>query len=424
MGKDMPPQVVKEEGRGLSPRRAGPFLGVALAFVFAAAAFFSGLHMGSTGGNQSASLSSFFNSDSREAEDVDLSLFFKVWDELDVRFVSSTTTEPASDEERVWGATQGLVESYGDPYTVFMPPEESELFESDIAGEFGGVGMEVGMQDDVIKVIAPLPNTPAERGGIRSGDVLVRVDGTSVEGMSVDEAVLAIRGEPGTDVALTLYRDGETELTEVTLTREIINIPTLKTETIGDAFVIKLYNFSATAESGMQNALREFIRSGKKELVLDLRGNPGGYLQGAVSIAGYFLPTGKVVVRENFGEGKEEQLYRSTGRNLERYLSFDMVVLVDGGSASAAEILAGALQEHGVATLIGTHTFGKGSVQELIDLPGGSSLKVTIARWLTPNGTSISEGGLKPDIEVEMTREDFEAKRDPQLEAALSELKN
>jgi len=423
MDKNSTTQSMEEE-REMSPRRAGPFLGVALAFVFAAAAFFSGLHMGSAGGNQSASLGSFFSDESRAMEDVDLSLFFEVWDKLDARFVSSTTTEPVSDEERVWGATQGLVETYGDPYTVFLPPEDTELFESDIAGEFGGVGMEVGMQSDVIKVIAPLPDTPAQRAGIRSGDILVRVDGNSVEGLSVDEVVLAIRGEAGTDVALTLYREGETELLELTLTREIINIPTLETETVDDAFIIKLYSFSANAESNMQNALREFIRSGKDELVLDLRGNPGGYLQGAVNIAGYFLPTGKVVVRENFGEGKEEQIYRSTGRNLERYLNFDMVILVDGGSASAAEILAGALQEHGVATLIGTDTFGKGSVQELIDLPGGSSLKVTIARWLTPNGTSISEGGLKPDVRVEITREDLEADRDPQLEAALNSFKD
>lgn len=414
----------KESIEKVAPyRRSFPFLGITLAFFFAAAAFFSGLQVGSLseGGNE-ASLASLF-SRAEATDDVDLSLFFQVWETLDGRFVSSTTTDPQTDEERVWGAIQGLVESYGDPYTVFMPPEEAELFESDIAGEFGGIGMEVGMRDDVVTVIAPLPNTPAERAGIRTGDVLVRIDGVSADSMNVDEAVLAIRGEPGTEVKLTLFREGETELLELTLTREVINIPTLETEEKDGVFIIKLYNFSANSESAMQDALRAFMTSGKKDLVIDLRGNPGGYLQSAVSIASYFLPTGKVIVRENFGEGKEEHIYRSMGRDLTRYRDIDLAILVNEGSASASEILAGALKEHGVATLVGKHTFGKGSVQELIDLPGGSSLKVTIARWLTPNGISISEGGLKPDIEVEFTEEDVTAGRDPQLDAALKAVK-
>lgn len=422
MEKNRAPQP-SESGASDTARRAGQYLGVALAFVFAAGAFFSGLHVGSAGVNQSASLGNIFG-DARAEEDVDLSLFFDVWDELDERFVAATTTEEKTEEERVWGAIQGLVETYEDPYTVFLPPEETELFESDIAGEFGGVGMEVGMQEEAIVVIAPLPNTPAERAGVRSGDILVRVDGASVEGMSVDEAVLAIRGEPGTDVHLTLYREGQTELLELDVTREIINIPTLDTEIIDGVFVIRLYNFSATSEAQMQDALREFVRSRKDKLVIDLRGNPGGYLQSAVGIASYFLPTGKVVVRENFGEGKEEHLYRSMGRDLNKYIDFETMILVDGGSASASEILAGALKEHGVATLVGADTFGKGSVQELIDLPGGSSLKVTIARWLTPNGTSISDGGLKPDIEVKVTQEDLDQGRDLQLEAALNAFKD
>jgi carboxyl-terminal processing protease len=419
----MIPESTNAKERTARERRSFPFLGVALAFFFAAAAFFSGLQVGSlnNGGNE-ASLASFF-SRAQATDDVDLSLFYQVWETLDERFVSSTTTDPATDEERVWGAISGLVESYGDPYTVFMPPEETELFESDIAGEFGGIGMEVGMRDDVVTVIAPLPDTPAERAGIKTGDVLVRIDGVPAEGMSVDEAVLAIRGEPGTEVKLTLFREGESELIELTLTREVINIPTLETEIKDDVYIIRLYNFSATSEAAMQDALRKFMESGKKDLVIDLRGNPGGFLQSAVSIASYFLPTGKVVVRENFGEGKEEHVYRSLGRDLTKYRDIDLAILVNEGSASASEILAGALREHGVATLVGTHTFGKGSVQELIDLPGGSSLKVTIARWLTPNGISISDGGLKPDIEVSITPEDVNAGRDPQLEAALKAVK-
>lgn len=413
----------RSDDSGASPRaqKRAPFLGIGLAFFFAAAAFFSGMQVGSVQGDNRASLGSLFSPSGRSGahDDVNLSLFYTVWDELDERFVAGTTTEPATDEERVWGAIDGLVRTYKDPYTVFLPPEETELFESDIAGEFGGVGMEVGLQEGRITVIAPIPDSPAERAGIRSGDVVLRIDGTSTEGMSVDEAVLDIRGEEGTDVTLSIYREGDTAPFDVTITRGVISIPTLESEVKDDVFVIHLYNFSATSELAMQQALREFYASGKDKLIIDLRGNPGGYLQSAVSIASYFLPTGKVVVRENFGEGKAEDVHRSVGRNLFQYRDFKLALLVDEGSASASEILAGALSEHEVATLIGTRTFGKGSVQELIDLKGGSSLKVTIARWLTPNGISISQGGLSPDIEVKVTQEDIDAGRDPQLEAAL-----
>ena len=187
----------------------------------------------------------------------------------------------------------------------------------------------------------------------------------------------------------------------------------------GDVFIIRLFNFNAIAEMEMQKALRAYVNSGAQKMVIDLRGNPGGFLQSAVSIAGYFLPTGKVVVRENFGENVDEQVFRSQGKDLREYTPEDVVVLINGGSASASEILAGALQEHGIATLIGETTFGKGSVQELVRLPYDSSVKVTVARWLTPNGRSISAGGLAPDIEIRRTPQQFLDGEDPQLDAAL-----
>jgi carboxyl-terminal processing protease len=322
-------------------------------------------------------------------------------------------------EDRIWGAIEGLVDSYDDPYTVFLPPEDAAIFEEDISGNFSGVGMEVGIRDDVVTIIAPLPGTPAEKAGLLAGDVIVRIDESSTDGMNIDEAVRLIRGERGTEVVLMIFREGESEFLEISVIRDTITIPTTKTEIRDDVFIISLYSFNAIAEAEMQAALRKFVESGKKELILDLRGNPGGFLQSAVSIASYFLPVGKVIVRESFGEGEEEQLYRSQGRVLGRFAPEEMVVLIDGGSASASEILAGALQEHGIATLIGSQTFGKGSVQELIELGDGSSLKVTIARWLTPNGVSISEGGLTPDIEVERTPQQRIDDEDPQLDAAL-----
>lgn len=408
----------QEPQRMLPPRPALPLLGIGLAILLATGAFFSGMQFGS-GGNMQASLGNLFNSTAQPDESVDMSEFWQVWNLLDDKFVSSSTTDPVSDEDRVRGAIEGLVNAYEDPYTVFLPPEDASKFEEDISGNFSGVGMEVGIREGVVSVIAPLPDTPAERAGVRAGDLIIRIDGISTERMSIDEAVSLIRGEAGTTVTLTVLREGNDEFLEIPIVRDTISIPTIETEVQGDVFIIRLYSFNALAEAEMQRALREYIASGTHKMILDLRGNPGGYLQSAVSIASYFLPTGKVVVRESFGEGEEEQLYRSTGKTLRNFAPQKMAILVDGGSASASEILAGALQEHGVATLVGQQTFGKGSVQELLRIGSGSSLKVTVARWLTPEGTSISEGGLTPDVVVEITPEQITAGEDPQLDAAL-----
>lgn len=395
-----------------------PLLGIGLAVLLASATFFSGMQIGS-GAQMQASVGSWLSPGTQADQNVDLTEFWQVWNLLNDKFVTSSSTAPVTNEERIYGAIEGLVESYGDPYTVFLPPEDAAMFEEDISGNFSGVGMEVGIREGVVTVIAPLPDTPAERAGLLPGDAIVRIDDVSTEGMNIDEAVRRIRGEKGTEVTLTIYREGAEELREVKVVRDTISVPTIETEVRGNIFIIRLYSFNALAEAEMQLALREYIRSGADKLILDLRGNPGGYLQGAVSIGSFFLPAGKVIVREHFGEGEEEQLYRSTGKTLGRYAPKEMLVLINGGSASASEILAGALQEHGVATLMGSATYGKGSVQELIELRDGSSLKITIARWLTPNGVSISEGGLTPDIEVERTNEQILAGEDPQMERAV-----
>jgi carboxyl-terminal processing protease len=411
-----------ESGRTQEPPKPRSFLGIGLAILLAAATFFSGLHIGS-GMSLEASLSSLFRPEIHADTSIDLSEFWNVWNILENKYVPGTTTTSISREDRVRGAIRGLVSSYGDPYTVYFPPQEAAEFAEEISGNFGGVGMEVGMRDTMVTVIAPLPDSPAEKAGILAGDTIVKIDGESTEGMYTDEAVRRIRGEKGTVVELTLFREGETEFREVSITRDTIVVPTAKTEVKGDVFVISLYSFNALAEAEMQNALRSYVQSGKDKLVLDLRGNPGGYLEAAVSIASYFLPLGEVVVREDFGGNQEEEVYRSQGKELGKRAPKKMVVLIDGGSASASEILAGALKEHGVATLIGETTFGKGSVQELVELSDKSSLKITIARWLTPDGNSISEGGLVPDIEVKRTPADREEEKDPQMEKALEFLK-
>jgi carboxyl-terminal processing protease len=358
--------------------------------------------------------------ESQPAPDADLREFWRVWELLDEKFANASGTSGLTTELKMQGAIDGLVRAYGDPYTSYFPPKEAEAFSEDISGNFSGVGMEVGMREERLTVIAPLPDTPAEKAGLLSGDTLVAINGTSTAGMGVDEAVRLIRGPEGSTVTITIFRAGMTAPEDIVVTRAKIEVPTVKTERRDDVFIITLYSFNALAEMKMQQALREYVNSGARKLVLDLRGNPGGYLQGAVAIGSYFLPAGKVVLRERFGDERPEEIYRSYGRTLKQFAPQEMVVLIDGGSASASEILAGALQEQGIATLVGDTSFGKGSVQELVDLPSGSSLKVTIARWFTPNGRSISEEGLTPDIAVTRTIADREANRDPQLDAALA----
>lgn len=399
------------------------FLGVGLTVLLAASAFFSGMHIGGTsvdGASMQAGLFSFLSSNQDVTEDVKLDEFWDVWSLLEEKFVSASSTDTTTSKEKIHGAIDGLVRSYGDPYTVFFPPTDANMFAENIAGNFGGVGMEVGMRDGLITVIAPLPNTPASKAGIVAKDVIAKIDDKTTENIGVDEAVLLIRGEEGTVVNLTIYRKGESSFLEIPVTREKINVPTINTQKKDDVFVISLYSFNATAEAKMKEALLAYAKSGTKKLVIDLRGNPGGYLQSAVSIASYFIPAGKTVVSENFGDKQEGEIYRSQGRTLGEYAPEEMLVLVDGGSASASEILAGALQEHGIAKLMGTQSYGKGSVQELIDLKDGSSLKVTVARWFTPNGVSISDGGLTPDIFVDRTPQQVIEGVDPQLDAAIA----
>ena len=398
------------------------FLGAGLAVLLAASAFFSGVHVGNgqlEDAPMEAGLFSFLT-EKPVREQTDLTEFWEVWALMEEKYVSASSTDEVTTQERIEGAIKGLVKSYGDPYTVFLPPSDASMFEDDISGNFGGVGMEVGLREGLVTVIAPLPNTPATRAGIVSKDVIVEIDGKSTEGMSIDEAVRLIRGEAGSTVALKIYREGEVEILEIEVIREVISIPTVDTEKKGDVFVISLYSFNAIAEAKMEDALQEYARSGASKLIIDLRGNPGGFLQSAVAIASYFVPAGKTIVREGFGDGTDEEIYRSQGKSLGQYMPDEMLVLVDGGSASASEILAGALQEHGIAKLLGEQTFGKGSVQELVSLKDGSSLKVTVARWFTPNGVSISEGGLTPDILIERTPQQVIEDIDPQLDAAIA----
>ncbi|MCK5027210.1 MAG: S41 family peptidase [Candidatus Pacebacteria bacterium] len=350
-------------------------------------------------------------------EDVDLDLFWEVWNLINQDYV---TSEMPSNEEKIWGAIHGLVASLEDPYSIFLEPVESKMFGENVSGSFEGVGMEVGLRNGILTVISPLKDTPADRAGLMPGDMIIQIDDTPTYDLTLNEAVGIIRGPRGTIVTLTIVRKKEEETLEIDITRDKINIPVISTQLREDGvFVIELYSFYETSLRLFEDAIKEFKATGSNKLIVDLRNNPGGYLDASVDIAGTFLPNGKLVARESFGANKKENEHRTRGNFLLKDYDLDMVILINQGSASASEILAGALAEYEIATLVGEQSFGKGSVQELIDFNDGTSLKLTIARWLTPNGISISEEGLTPDKEVEMTLDDLKEGRDPQLDAAV-----
>ncbi len=354
------------------------------------------------------------------ATTADFEPYWKAWNIIKDQYPFG---DKVTDQDRVWGSIQGMVSALGDPYSTFFSPEESKSFNEEIEGSFGGIGMEVGQKDHVLTVIAPIKGTPAEKAGIRSGDIVLKINDKPATDLSTDKAVDLIRGEPGTTVKLSMYREGEPEALEFNITRQKIDVPVIDGELRSDGiYIISLYSFNANSSDAFRKELQKFSNSGASKLILDLRGNPGGFLDSAIDIASYFIPQGSPIVIEDYGKGKEQEIHRSYGYGVPSK-DFKMAVLVDGGSASASEILAGALSEQGVAKLIGEQTFGKGSVQKVIEVTPDTSLKLTIAKWLTPKGISISEKGLTPDIVVKPTKADFEAKRDVALERAIEYLK-
>jgi carboxyl-terminal processing protease len=351
----------------------------------------------------------------------DLTPFWEEWNALQANYVitHASTTIPTTDQ-MIQGAMQGLAASYGDPYTLYFPPTQAAAFNQNISGNFGGVGLEI---DDnsagVLTVTAPLKGTPGAAAGVKAGDEILFIDGTSTEGMSTDQAVADIRGPIGSVVTLTLLRAG-TQF-KVNITRATIEVPESDDGPVVGApgvYKIALYEFTADSADLFDAAWARFKASGDKELIIDLRENPGGYLDAAVHIAGHFLPKGTTVVTEDYGGKQPSDVNVSAGPD-DVPAGTKVVVLVDGGSASASEILAGALQDNHAATIIGTQSFGKGSVQQVIDI-GQGELKVTVARWLTPAGHWIMGNGITPDIKVAAaTTTPATALDDPQIARAV-----
>ncbi|RMD60103.1 S41 family peptidase [Candidatus Parcubacteria bacterium] len=344
----------------------------------------------------------------------DFSTFWEVWNLINKSFLFRDRIDPAKE---VQGAIRGLVDSLGDRYSEFFAKEDNQQFQEDLEGKFGGVGMEIGIRKGKLVVIAPLDGTPADRSGIRAGDRILLIDATPTDNLSLTEAVHLIRGPVGSKVRLTIDRDSWEEPKEVVITRDTITIPTLdfamKDQKIA---YLHLRNFNANAPSLFFDAVQKMTQAGAKGLVLDLRNDPGGFLDVAVDLAGWFLPDNTMVVKEENMQGKGRE-FRSSGEGILK--NVPTVILINEGSASAAEILAGALHVHLGIPLVGVQSFGKGTVQELIPLHDGSAVKLTVAHWVLPDGRILSEEGLTPDVEVKLTDKDIDEGRDPQLEKAL-----
>ncbi|HMN19594.1 MAG TPA: S41 family peptidase [Candidatus Moranbacteria bacterium] len=393
------------------------------ALAMIAAVFWSGYERGvqnaSVGGGTVPLSESVVTGKSDTVVKVDFALFWRVWDLLKQKYVD---TDSLDAKKLMYGAIKGMLAATGDPYTTFLDPEETQEFGEDISGSFEGIGAELGIKQGILTVIAPLSGTPAEKAGLRAADKIIRIDGKITADMGIDDAVKLIRGKKGTTVTLTILRGGENEARDITVERGVINVKSVQLSFTDDNIAnLKVTRFGDDTSREFAQAIRSLKSRNAKGIILDLRNNPGGYLDSAVDMAGRMLPQGKVVVMEESRGGEREEL-QASGADMAS--SIETVVLINEGSASASEILAGALKENrGNVTLVGKKSFGKGSVQELVELPQGTAAKFTVARWLTPNGNQINEQGINPDIEISLSNEDYENDRDPQLDKALEVLR-
>jgi len=355
---------------------------------------------------------SFVHHDLGAPKDVDFSLFWEAFNQLKGSYLSDIDLK-----KFLYGAISGGYASLGDPYTTFLPPDATAEFEKELSGELEGIGIKVGILDDYPAVIASLPDSPAERVGLKPKDKIAKIDDSETKGMNLDEAVSKIRGEKGTTVKLAIVRDSEPERS-FEIKREKITVKTIESRKVDDVTVITINEFGTETKAEFLKAAEQAAQDGAGKVVLDLRNNPGGLLDGAVDVAGEIFPEKTVVVIEENRSGRKETASSGKGTLKQAKLA----VLVNGGSASAAEILAGAIQDHGRGKIIGEKTFGKGTVQELDKLSGGASTKITVSRWLTPKGDSIDKNGITPDIEVKEGDNPLFDSQDPLLERALEEL--
>lgn len=357
-----------------------------------------------------------FSNTASQDKTIDFALFWKVWNVLKDKYVDSGNLDS---RKLFYGSIKGMLAAAGDPYTTFFDPEDQKSFEEDMSGKFEGIGAEMGIRDEILTVIAPLDDTPSQKAGLRPNDRILKVDGEATTNLGLEEAVSKIRGPKGTEVRLTIYREGEDESREVRVLRDVINVKSVKVEfrNNDEIAILRVGRFGDSTEKEFREAVISVARTAPQGLVLDLRSNPGGLLHTAVDMASLMMPAGQAVVIEENGKGDRKTEKTSGGDVLS---GVPTVVLIDEGSASASEILAGALREDRKnVTLVGKKSYGKGSVQELIPVGKDMSVKVTVARWLTPDGNQINEKGITPDVEVDLSVDDFKAGHDPQMDKAI-----
>lgn len=352
-------------------------------------------------------------------KNVDYSLLWDAMKVVDSKYIGKKPTA----EEYLYGAVKGAVAASGDPYTSFFEPKELEIFNTDLKGSFDGIGAEIGKQNGNIVIIAPIDGAPAKKAGVMPKDIILKVNGESTAEWTTDEAVMHIRGKKGTKVTLTLAREGRTQPFDLEIYRDKIVIKSVKWEFKNvsgkNIAVVTISRFGEDTLPLFEKAVNEIITKSVDGILVDLRNNPGGYLQSAVDVASLWIKSGDTVVKEARSQG-DDQVFAASGLN--RLAGIKTVILINGGSASAAEILAGALRDHNLALLLGEKSFGKGSVQELIGLKEGGAVKVTIAKWITPGGKNLDKDGLNPDISVKLTEEDVKAGKDPQQDKAFEEI--
>jgi carboxyl-terminal processing protease len=311
--------------------------------------------------------------------------------------VKKNYVEEVDEKELVYGAIRGMLSSL-DPHSSFLPPEAFKEMQIDTKGEFGGLGIQIGIKDKVLTIIAPIEDTPAYRAGVKAGDKIIKINGESTKDITLHEAVTKLRGPKGTSVTITIIREGLEKPKDITIVRDIIKLKSVKSKIVDEGIgYIKLTQFQEKTASDLKKALKDLTEKGINALILDLRNNPGGLLKGAVDVASQFLPPGKLVV---YIKGRSGDKTEFRTQNSDRYYDYPMIVLVNEGSASASEIVAGAMQDWGKAVILGTQTFGKGSVQTVMPLSDGSALRLTTARYYTPKGRSIQTTGITPDIVV------------------------
>lgn len=347
------------------------------------------------------------------SQDVNFSLYGEVWQAVKNNYVDRAKI---TDSELFYGSLRGIVASLGDQHSLFFDPVETQDFSRELQGDFEGIGAELSVKKGQLLVMSALPNSPALRADLRTNDQILAIDGQDTSTMTLDKAVSLIRGKEGTKVKLTIKRDSWPQAKDVELTREKIHFDSVTWKTRPDGiFYIQVTSFNEDTKSLFDRAINDIIKNKPKGIILDLRGNPGGYLDQAIDMASEWIADGPIV--QEAYDSQQPKIYNAT--TTAKLKDYPTVVLVNGGSASGSEIVAGALQDDGKATLVGEQTFGKGSVQELRPLSDGSSIKITVARWLTPKGRSIDKEGIKPDVIVERTKDDYDNDKDPQLDKAV-----